>query len=396
MSVYRTKATPFYVYDFWLNGRRFYGSTGCSNERDAKAVEKRKRDEARAELSAPPPAAGMTLDEACERYWVEVGQHHARPDQTEWSLAYLIEHLGKDTLLSAISGGKIAEIVAKRRGEFVINRAAETVSKHQRRRRPRKEPKRVSPSTVNRSVTEPLRKLLTRAREVWGDKTIQPIPWRTLMLKEPQERIRPASDEEEARLFAALNPRYHDIVFVTLRLGLRLAEVVGLEWAAIDWSSRSITITGKGDKTATIPMPVDVRDRLQRMRLQRGAITERVFCWRPEPTKAVPEPAWRPMTTSGVDTAYGRAQVKAGLTSLRFHDLRHTAATRLVKKTGNLKMAQVLLRHEDITTTVRYAHVLHDDLRDALDAMATSSPVESPVGVMRETPVIDGKAKRAK
>ncbi len=55
--------------------------------------------------------------------------------------------------------------------------------------------------------------------------------------------------------------------------------------------------------------------------------------------------------------------------SLRIHDLRHTAATHVVQATGNLKMAQKLLRHDDISTTAKYAAVLDDDLRDALDAM---------------------------
>jgi len=41
-----------------------------------------------------------------------------------------------------------------------------------------------------------------------------------------------------------------------------------------------------------------------------------------------------------------------------------------VQATGNLKMAQKLLRHEDISTTAKYAAVLDADLRDALDAMA--------------------------
>jgi integrase len=83
-----------------------------------------------------------------------------------------------------------------------------------------------------------------------------------------------------------------------------------------------------------------------------------------------------PMTYSGVDTAWGRALKKAGVTDLRLHDLRHTAATRLLSKSQNLRLAQKLLRHRDLRSTLRYAHALDEDLRDALEA--TESPRTNP------------------
>jgi integrase len=378
MSTYLHKATGFYVYDFRLRGRRFFGSTGCSAKREADAFERRRRAEAKEELdrAALLRAAPMTLDIACDRYWLEVGQHHPRPDQTEWSLAYIIEYLGKDTLVSEITDEMVATLVARRRGEFVVNKAAETVSKHKRRRRPRKEPKRVSPSTVNRSVTEPLRKVLNRARDVWAQ-DVRKIKWRTHLLKETQERIRSMSIDEERRLFVALNERYHDIVFTALRMGLRASELVNLEWNAIDWGARTMLVLGKGNKLAPVPIPPDVRDRLWRLQNRHPS---RVFSWRPEPTEETPDRAWRPMAYSGLDTAFGRAVEKAQITDFRFHDTRHTFATRFLRKTGNLKATSKLLRHSDVVTTSRYAHVLDEDLRDLVDEFAaTASPVETHV-----------------
>ena len=53
---------------------------------------------------------------------------------------------------------------------------------------------------------------------------------------------------------------------------------------------------------------------------------------------------------------------------MRFHDNRHTTATRLIRRTGNLKAAQKLLGHADISTTARfYAHVDMDDLRALME-----------------------------
>ena len=74
------------------------------------------------------------------------------------------------------------------------------------------------------------------------------------------------------------------------------------------------------------------------------------------------------MTYSGVDSAWNRACAKASVTDLRLHDLRHTAATNLLKVT-NLKAVQKMLRHRDIRSTLRYAHADDADLLAALESV---------------------------
>ncbi|MDG2571043.1 tyrosine-type recombinase/integrase, partial [Vibrio parahaemolyticus] len=66
------------------------------------------------------------------------------------------------------------------------------------------------------------------------------------------------------------------------------------------------------------------------------------------------------------------AKEETGVTDFRFHDNRHTAATRLLRSSGNLKLVQKLLRHEDIATTTKYAHVTDEDLRLAMETAAES------------------------
>ena len=63
-----------------------------------------------------------------------------------------------------------------------------------------------------------------------------------------------------------------------------------------------------------------------------------------------------------------RAKLDAKLLDYRFHDNRHTAATGILRATGNLKAVQKLLRHSDIATTAKYAHAMIDDVRDAMEA----------------------------
>jgi site-specific recombinase XerD len=74
-----------------------------------------------------------------------------------------------------------------------------------------------------------------------------------------------------------------------------------------------------------------------------------------------------PYSKQGWDRTWRRMLKEAGITDFRFHDLRHTSATRLVRASGNLKAAQKLLGHARIETTARYAHVTGDDLLEIME-----------------------------
>lgn len=82
-----------------------------------------------------------------------------------------------------------------------------------------------------------------------------------------------------------------------------------------------------------------------------------------------------------------------GITDFRFHDTRHTAATRITRATGNLKVAQKLLGHTEIGTTARYAHVQHEDVLNGLKAVEAASKKETAELSPRKSPhseVADG------
>ena len=78
------------------------------------------------------------------------------------------------------------------------------------------------------------------------------------------------------------------------------------------------------------------------------------------------------MTDAGLRTASRRAVSAAGVENLRFHDFRHTAATRILRK-SNLRVVQNLLGHSEPSTTAKYAHALVEDIRAAMDAASPAT-----------------------
>ena len=72
---------------------------------------------------------------------------------------------------------------------------------------------------------------------------------------------------------------------------------------------------------------------------------------------------------SSVKTAWSATCRRAGI-KCRFHDLRHTFASWYLKKRKNLAALQKLLGHKEITMTMRYAHIIEDDLLEEVEAMS--------------------------
>lgn len=79
-----------------------------------------------------------------------------------------------------------------------------------------------------------------------------------------------------------------------------------------------------------------------------------------------------PLTYSGAKTAWQRLRASSGLADFRFHDFRHDFGTKLLRDSGNLKLVQKALNHRDIKSTLRYAHVLDEDVAVAVERLAES------------------------
>ena len=203
-----------------------------------------------------------------------------------------------------------------------------------------------------------LRKIFTRCK-LWGVRFEHEPIWKRHWLAVPDERVREVTDDEADRLEAAISENYRPFVEFARTSGWRLSECV-LKWSEVDWGARQITKLGKGNRRVTMKITPTIREILWPLR---GHHPVYVF------TRAV-KGERRPVTASGAQEAWGRLCKRVGIVGLRFHDLRHDFATKLLRVTGNLKIVQKALNHRDIKTTTRYAHVLDNEVAEGLERVA--------------------------
>lgn len=356
MSVYKRPNASTYSYDFRLGGRRFSGDTGKTREREARQEEERIRRDQQARLDRLKGdfGADMSVGMAFTRFMIEVGQFHKHADTTLTCLEWLQSHLGKERSLISVGENDVAALVSRRRQEM------RQVGKLENRN------KTVSNATVNRTCTQLLRKVMLRAEAKW-DVPVRQIDWASHKLLEPKERVREARRDEEASLMDQLARGYDVAVEFAILTGCRRMEIVGLVWHRVDFFNRQFSVVGKGGKLRSIPMSKAVFELLWG---EKDFDPLYVFTYearRTDKRKGIHRGVRYPMTDAGLRTAHRRAVSNAGIENLRFHDLRHTAATRILRH-SNLRVVQNLLGHSDPATTAKYAHAVAEDIRDAMDA----------------------------
>lgn len=250
----------------------------------------------------------------------------------------LVDHFG-NKLLRSITHGDVLRFRTQRLDKRV------TFKKAPSRQR--------SIATVNRELTVLRRMLSIALREGWilkhpfsgSDTVISPA--------DETKRIRVLSREEEELLLDACDEnrsRLKPIVICALDTGMRRGEILSLRWRDVDLASRRINIQAMNTKTLrsrSVPMSQRLSDELEQLPVRDPSA--RVFG-----------------ITDTIKRSWATAKRIAGIDDLKFHDLRHTYATRLVQ--GGLPIAEVsrILGHTNIATTFRYANIDHTTLDRAL------------------------------
>lgn len=192
----------------------------------------------------------------------------------------------------------------------------------------------------------------------------QQNPWNAVKFFRPDNNlVRWLSEKEIADLLLAATvthhnspPYFREIILIAIHTGMREENVLGLHTDQTDFDARLIRVTQKRGRQHTVPMNTIIYEALCRICPHDGGY---YF-----PNLKTGEPY------TAIRKTFATCKKLAGIDRpFRFHDLRHHAATTLLRKTKNLPLVGKILGHRSIVTTMRYAHVLDDDMREAVESL---------------------------
>jgi integrase len=180
----------------------------------------------------------------------------------------------------------------------------------------------LSPKTINNILTV-LRRMLVVARKRGLIESVPDVEW----LKSEKPDFDFLDFEEAKRLVAAAEGEWRTMILVGLRTGMRIGELLALQWQDVDLVAGRITVrrnvvwghhgTPKSGKPREIPLSNDALAALKSHRHLRSAL---VFC----------DEGGRILTDTEVRRPLWRACKRASLRMITWHVLRHYAASRIM------------------------------------------------------------------
>jgi integrase len=218
-------------------------------------------------------------------------------------------------------------------------------------------------------------------------------PAKIIKVEDAKEKVSALSDEEARDLLKAARehlPRFHPFLLTALRTGMRQGELVALEWSSIDWRGRFLEVgrsyrknkvseAGRSYREGVFSTTKSGKIRQVDMSDQTAMVLEghrkvlaeaALKSGKPMPELVFPSTTWSPMDPSHIRRDFHAVLKKAGMRRVRFHDLRHTFASLLLRKGESPVYVQHQLGHHDISMTVScYSHLIAGENRQAVNRL---------------------------
>lgn len=324
MAVYR-RGRRWY-YDILIDGKRVKRSTDAADKLGAQIeAEIAKRKVTAPAPAATPAGAELLLHDAIMRCYNEEWQHSKSGLKMVNRTLKIVDILG-NIPLEAVNEAQIAKMVDSL------------------------EKKKLSQSSINRYRAY-LRRVLNLAQKKWL--VLGRVPY-IRNTKEVPKRFKVYTPDEEKLILSMPNHELVDLATVLFDTGMRLSEALRLTKEEVDFDSNTIMVWAdatKGGKSRGIPMTRRVCALLQHRTLpftfKDGDEVERI---------------WRRFRKGHKLTGDGWV----------IHTMRHTFASRLVRKGIDLYTVKELLGHSTITVTERYAHLNPQKLVHAMSVLESS------------------------
>ncbi len=321
---------------FSIQGKQIRRSTGTSDRKLADRVFKKVLGEiAEGDWFDKLPGEEKTLSELFAKYLEE----HSKPNKSGKS--YVRDRAIAERMVKEFCDATLAEI------------SAEQIFEYKKKRRSQD----VAPATLNKELSF-LRHALEMA-VVWEWLETNPAT------RIPREKVRNRMErwltpEEEERLLAVCPEWLRDMVVFALNTGFRKGEILSLTWKQIDWTREAIIFwEQKNSGRDTVPINPAAIQVLKKKSSIRRLGCDLVF-HTSNGTKYL---------ARNVHEAFVTACKKAGVENFRFHDLRHTFATRLVHAGVDLYTVQRVGRWRSLSMVMRYAHHSVESLRTGMEAV---------------------------
>lgn len=277
---------------------------------------------ARGSMVDPAASRAVSMRTMFERYLAEVTPRKKGADQERY-------------VVLTLAGSKLAEF-----SPGTLTAAAVREWRDERLRE-------VAPATVNRGLAV-LSHVIEHARKEWGIELAANPVASVSRPRNARGRSRRLVGDEEARLLDACGggraggaAYLREVVLLALETAMRRSELLSLRWEDIDLERATARLhDSKNGEPRTVPLSQRARALLRAMRPSAGAGM-----------------VWPEATGNGVRLAFTRATARAALPNLRFHDLRHEAASRLFEKGLNVMEAASVTGHKDLRMLKRYTHL---------------------------------------
>jgi integrase len=188
------------------------------------------------------------------------------------------------------------------------------------------------------------------------------------------------ADETAAAIEAARSTPIFVPTILGALCGLRRGEIAALRWRAVSLENGQLSVVASAEQTRqgvreketksgrdrTVAMPTLVVEELRRYRLKQAEELLKVGVRQSEETHVVTRADGEPIQPDSITQGWDRFVVRAGLPRVRFHDLRHTCASLMLREGIHPKIVQERLGHATIAVTLDlYSHVLPGMQADA-------------------------------
>ena len=207
----------------------------------------------------------------------------------------------------------------------------------------------VKQGTVQKELAT-LKAIMNKAHREGRILTVPPFP----KIKTQQGRCRWLTIDEEQRLLAASAKHLKPLIAFAVDTGGRRSELLRLDWQNVDLERGLVTFT----KTK------NGEDRTIRLTDRAKAVLHSL-----NPKESGTVFTYNGKAMHDTNSSFANARKKAGIKDIRFHDLRHTFASRLVQQGVSLYEVMHLTGHKSVSMVQRYAHLAPDFQERAIAAL---------------------------